>query len=100
MITLLVKAATECVSGVDNLFANGHGKDPKAFPDYGQYCPKHEFQAFMHVLPYLWADEKYWYRDPRTLPWEVMMPFITEVNDRRAQLMNVVFLVLDETMWG
>ena len=100
MVTLLVKAATECVSGVENLFANGDGKDPKTFPDYGQYVPKHEFQAFLHVLPFLWADEKYWYRDPRTLPWEVIMPFITEINDRRAQFMNVLFLVLDKSMWG
>ena len=43
MMTLLVKAATECVSGVDNLFGNGNNKDPKAYPDYGQYVPKHEF---------------------------------------------------------
>ena len=43
MVTLLVKAATECVSGADNLFANGNNKDPKAYPDYGQYVPKHEF---------------------------------------------------------
>ena len=35
MVTLLVKAATECVSGVNNVFSNGHDKDPKAFPDYG-----------------------------------------------------------------
>ena len=43
MVTLPVKAATECVSGVDKLFANGHAKDPKAFLNYGQYVPKHEF---------------------------------------------------------
>ena len=75
MVTLLVKAAMECVSGVDKVFANGNNKDPKAYPDYKQYVPKHEFQAFMHVLPYLWADEQYWYRGPRTLPCEVIMPF-------------------------
>ena len=100
MVTLLVKAATECVSGVDNLFASGKDKDPKTFPDYGQYVPKHEFQAFMYVLPFLWADEEFWYRDPRTLPWEVMMPFVTKVNALRAMLMHVLYMVLDETMWG
>ena len=53
VVTLLVKAVAECVSGVDNLFANRNNKDPTTYPDSGQYVPKHEFQAFMHVLPYL-----------------------------------------------
>merc|ERR1712086_736232 len=53
----------------------------------------------MYVLPYLWADEEFWYRDPRTLPWEVMMPFVTKVNALRAMLMYVLYMVLDETMW-
>ena len=64
------------------------------------YVPKHEFQTFMHVLPYMWADEQYWYRDPRTLPWEVIMPFITKIKNLRALLMIVLFMVLNETMWG
>ena len=62
--------------------------------------PKHEFQAFVHVLPYLWADAQYWYRDPHTLLWEVIMPFVAKINDLCALLMIVLFMVLNETMWG
>ena len=62
--------------------------------------PKYEFQVCIHMLLYLRADKQYWYRGPRTLPWEVIMPFITKINGLRLLLMIVSFMVLDKTMWG
>ena len=46
-ITLLVNAATECVAGLENLFATDPGTDPKSYPAYGQFIPEHEMKAFI-----------------------------------------------------
>ena len=94
-ITLLVNAATECVAGLENLFATDPGTDPKSYPAYGQFIPEHEMKAFMYALPYLWADKKDWYSDQRTRPWEFIMPFIEAINSKRHNLLWVVFLVED-----
>ena len=39
-ITLIIMAATECVSGVENLFRTANGMNAKVYPDYGQYIPE------------------------------------------------------------
>ena len=69
-------------------------------PDYGKYVPKHYFKAFLHVLPLLWAPEEYWFRDQRTLPWDVVKPLFVEINKLRQALTYILYLVLDETMSG
>ena len=58
-ITLLIKAASECHKGIDNLWADGNGAGAREYPAYGQYIPKHYMKAFFHVLPLLWAPEEY-----------------------------------------
>ena len=96
----MIKAATKCHKGIDNLWSEGAGCGARDYPAYGQYIPKHYIKAFFHVLPLLWAPEEYWFRDQRTLPWEVVKPFFAEINKARRELMKVYFVVLDESMFG
>ena len=79
---------------------DGSGPGERSYPGYGKYIPKHYIKAFFHVLPLLWAPEEYWFRDQRTLPWEVVKPFFQELNRIRKEMMRVTFLVLNESMFG
>ena len=88
------------MSSVENLFRPANGRNPKYYPDYGQYIPECEFKAFLRVLPYLWCDERFWYNDPRAFPWELMMPFIQGINGKRRELLKVLLMMLVETMWS
>jgi hypothetical protein len=99
-ITLLIKAASECHKGIDNLWADGNGAGAREYPAYGQYIPKHYIKAFFHVLPLLWAPEEYWFRDQRELPWDVVKLLFEEINALRCLLLCILFLVLDESMYG
>ena len=76
-----ILAATEVHVGVDNLFKKE--KDPagaKSYPNWGKYIPKHYFQAFLCVLPLLWAPEEYWFCNQNELPWAVLQPFLDKRN--------------------
>ena len=79
----IIKSACEPCKGVDNLWSSGAGPGARAYPDYGKYVPKHYFRAFLHVLPLLWAPQEYWFRDQRTLPWDVVEPLFLEINKLR-----------------
>ena len=52
------------------------------------------------MLPLLWAFEEYWFRDQRELPWAVVKPIFQETNDLRSLLLCILFLLLDESMYG
>jgi len=99
-ITLLIKAASECHKGIDNLWADGNGAGVREYPAYGKYIPKHYIKAFFHVLPLLWAPEKYWFHDQRKLPWAVVKPLFEQTNNLHSLLLCILFLVLDESMYG
>ena len=34
------------------------------------------------------------------MPWDVILPFLDEYNDKRRKLLRVLFLLCDETMSG
>ena len=44
-ITLLIKVASECHKGIDNLWTDGNGVGTREYPAYGQYIPKHYTKA-------------------------------------------------------
>ena len=96
----IIKSACEACKGVSNLWGTGRGPGARRLPDYAQYVPIYYFKAFLHVLPLLWAPKEYWFRDPRTLPWDIIKPLFKEINNLRRALLTIVYLVLDETMSG
>ena len=97
-ITILITAACEVERGIDNLFKRGLSDGFKDYPNYGQYIPKNYMKCFMAAFPYMWCEEKYWYEDPRNLSWAVISQFVDEYNGMRSNLLNVIYLVLDESM--
>ncbi len=97
-ITIIIAAACEVDVGIENLFKQGLSDGFKDYPNYGQYIPKNYMKCFLCAFPFLWCDEKYWYEDPRSLNWTVITPFIDEYNNMRRNLLNVIYLVLDESM--
>jgi hypothetical protein len=52
----------------------------------------------MCAFSYMWCDERYWCEDPRNLSWVVIAQFVDEYNGMRTNLLNVIYLVLDESM--
>ena len=97
---MLIKAASECHKGIDNLLADGNGAGACEYPAHGQYIPKHYIKAFFHVLPLLWVPKGYWFRDQRELPWAVVKSLFEEINALCCLLLCILFLVLDESMYG
>ena len=78
-------------------------------------------KAFLHGLPYLWADEMYWDVDANMLPFDFIQPFVDQFNSKRTeastsflfchchriigltlslllQMLNVIHIILDESM--
>ena len=85
---------------MENLWSDGAGPGAREYLDYGKYVPKHYFKTFLRVLPLLWAPQDYWFRDQRTLPWDVAKPLFLEINKLRRALTCVLYLVFCETMSG
>lgn len=96
----MITASLEPVRGVDNLWKQGRADGFKPYPNYGQYIPKNYFKAFQHAFPFLWADKRYWFMDPKKMPWDLVLPFVRKYNEKRELLLAVVFAVLDESMSG
>ena len=100
-VTLLVAATLEVDNGVENLWKRGDTDGWKTHANFGQFIPKNYFKAFLSGFPWLWADkEKHWYTNPKHMPWEQILPFVDEYNEKRNNLLRVLFLVLDESMSG
>ena len=97
---MLIAGALEVDNGIDNLWKRGDSKGWKTHANFGQFIPKGYFKAFMTAFPYLWADKKYWYRPLKDMPWDLILPFLKEYNNKRNHLLWVLFLILDESMSG
>ena len=95
---LLIAAATETKSGVNNLWKCRPGHHNYA--DFGQYMPVNYFKAFCAAAAYCWADERYWYEDQQDVPWEVSLPCLNSCNNCQQQLIKSCLLLLDESMSG
>ncbi|KAL7554128.1 hypothetical protein ACHAWF_017536 [Thalassiosira exigua] len=99
-LTLLVAATLEVEKGVENLWKQGESAGMKPYSNYGQFIPKNYFKAFLCGLPFLWCDEKYWKIPKEDLPWDFFLPFVNGYNEKRTELMRVIYLMLDESMSG
>ena len=52
----------------------------KSHPYYGQYIPVDYMKAFLHGLPHMRADKKYYDVEPNMLPFDFIHPFMNEYN--------------------
>jgi hypothetical protein len=92
---LIIAASLEIEHGIENLWSTvSDGFKPP--PDYGQYIPEHYFRAFVCGFPLLWSPKELWYSD--YIPWESFKPFIEAFNQKRRKLLNVVYMLMDESM--
>ena len=98
--TLLIAAASEVESGVENLWKQGKSNGRRDYPDFGQFMPLNYFKAFQAAAAYCWSDKKYWHMERRNIPWEVFFPCLQSFNERRRNLIMAVLLMLDEAMAG
>lgn len=94
----MIAACLEVDKGVEGLWQRGDSKGWKKHANFGQFIPKNYMKAFMAGFPYVFCDEKYWTVNKNQLPWDVIMPFMNEYNDKRKNLLRVVYLVADESM--
>ena len=97
---LLIAAATEPFTGVENLWKTGRSKGRHNYPDFGKYMPINYFKAFCSAAPYAWADPKYWYLDTRDNPWDIFTPCLASFNEKRQRLLKTMLLLIDESMSG
>lgn len=98
---LIIAAASEFHTGVENLWKKGKGPGRMEYPDFGKYFDKDMFQCFKSAAVYCFADQKYWYKDDRDITWAMFQPVIDGYNDRRKDLfVEVCMAVFDETMIG
>ena len=75
----------------ESLWLHGALAGMKSYPKYGQYIPIDYMKAFLHGLPYMWADKKYYDVEPNMLPFDFIQPFVDEYNKLRCE---VSFLLL------
>jgi hypothetical protein len=58
----------------------------ESIPKHGQYIPIDNMKAFLHGLPYIWADTKYYDVEPRMLQFDFIQPFVNEYNKLRCEV--------------
>jgi hypothetical protein len=99
--TLLIAAASEVESGVDNLWEKGRSKTGRRdHPDFGKYMPRDQFKMFRAAAPFCWCDEEHWFMDKRDKPWDIFTPCLDKFNRKRKNLLKAVLVMLDESMSG
>ena len=96
----MIAGALEVNNGVENLWKQGNSKGWKQYANFGQFLPQHYFRSFISAFPYLWSDKKYWYKPLNDMPWDVILPFVNEYNQKRRNPLHVLFLLLDKSMSG
>ena len=99
-VTIMVTAVLEVRCGMENLWKSGNLAGMKTYFNYGLYIPLDYFKAFLHELPYLWAEKKYRSIPQRGLPFNVFIPFVDKYNIKRKNMLHVLYLMLDESMSG
>jgi len=82
----MVRAVLEVSHGVKNLWLQGVSVGMKSYPNYGQYIPADNMKAFLHGLPYMWADKKYYNVQPNMLPFGFIQPFVNEYNKLQCEV--------------
>jgi hypothetical protein len=94
-ITLVIAASLEVEHGIVNLWSTTSTgfKHPA---NYGQYLPQNYFRAFICGFPHLWSPEHLWYSE--SVPWECFKPLLNAFNQRRRDLLHMVYLLMDGSM--
>ena len=85
-LTLMVTAVLEVSHGVKNLWLHGASAGMKSYPNYCQYIHIDYMKAFLHGLPFMWADKKYYDVEPNMLPFDFIKPFVNEYNKLRFEV--------------
>ncbi len=94
----MIAGPLEVGKGVEGLWQRGDSNGWKKHANFGQFIPRDYMKAFFAGFPFVFCDEKYWSVNKRELPWDVIMPFMEEFNEKRKNLIRVVYLVADESM--
>ncbi|CAB9499209.1 unknown protein [Seminavis robusta] len=97
---LMIAAASEAETGVENLWKRGKGSGRRDHADFGQYLPMNMFKAFICCAPLMFGPEELWFTDRRDMPWEMFVPAVDSYNKRRQELFQTVLFMLDESMSG
>ena len=101
-ILMIAAGGTEHCVGVDNFFkTDGAGiTGRKSAPAFGRYMHVNKFKCIGSALPYAWAEKMYWFMPVGSVPWEVFMPILDSLCEKRKDLIKATFLLLDESMSG
>lgn len=94
----MIIAANEVERGVDNLWKQGQSESLKPHANFRQFIPKNYFKTFKHAFLYLRSDKKYWIMEKKDVPWDMILGFIGNYNKVCRNLVQVIYLVLDELM--
>ena len=78
---LIIAAATETKSGINNLWKSGPTSGHHNYADFGQYIPVNYFKVFCAAALYCWAEEQYWYQQSHYVTWEVFLPCLSSYNN-------------------
>ena len=97
---LILAAATESDTGVENLWKRGKSGGRHDHADFGQYMPQNYFKAFISGAAMMFCEEAHWYLPKRDRPWDIFMPALDGFNMKRRSLFHVVLSILDESMSG
>ncbi|KAG7356382.1 transposase IS4 [Nitzschia inconspicua] len=97
---IMVAAATESEVGVENLWKRGPTGGRRDYPDFGQYLPRNWFVAFQAAAGYMWSPKKYWYDEKHNKPWDIFVPALDSFNAKRKKLIQVICLMMDESIIG
>jgi len=85
---LMIAAATEVETGIENLWKSGPSGGRSSYPDFGQYMHMNDFKCFISAAPYCWANESFWYEEKRDIPWEIFLPCL----DRSSKSISISYV--------
>ena len=95
-IMLTIAATGEVGSGVELWLNCEDGRKPS--PNFGQYVPELDFKIFRELLVVANTKPQHYFVSKRDWTWDVFIPFIKCYNDKRASLMTVTSIIIDEEM--
>lgn len=95
-IMLTIAATGEAGHGTDLWLNSDAGRKPS--PNFGQYVNELDFKIFREVLVIANTKPEYYFVGKRDRTWDVFVPFITSYNNKRASLMTVTSIIIDEEM--
>ena len=65
----------------------------------GQYVPITASNVFCNLAPYAWAHKSYWFWK-QDKSWDMLIPCLEVLNDKRKIFLKAVVLLFDESVAG